>query len=276
MNELDVVTDRKKYWKIVMYYCIVAILFSFGYAKDSLEVVTLCIGAVSLLVLATGIVKAGSHWNDVRWILLRIIYPMIVCALFIAISIHLHGINYSKEGLARAYDELNITQENYQQKTTVYEEICKEYLDKEGTLDKIIDKNRDLEQNSKDLDKKWKEYQGKYPQSLVSEYNTLVATNQDYINEIARLEREIEQSKLVSNTTNSTKQESNKVVNDTSNTNNKGQSSTQSSGGTSVYIADGNKYYHKTSSCKFIKGLSTHKVKLEDYPNKYQCNCWKY
>lgn len=49
-----------------------------------------------------------------------------------------------------------------------------------------------------------------------------------------------------------------------------------SSTGTLVYIAAGNRYYHKTANCKFISGAVVQQVYLEDHQDKFECNCWKY
>ena len=49
-----------------------------------------------------------------------------------------------------------------------------------------------------------------------------------------------------------------------------------SSTGTLVYIAAGNRYYHKTANCKFISGSVVQQVYLEDHQDKFECNCWKY
>ena len=52
--------------------------------------------------------------------------------------------------------------------------------------------------------------------------------------------------------------------------------SDNSNTGTLVYIAAGNRYYHKTANCKFISGAVVQQVYLEDHQDKFECNCWKY
>ncbi|AQM60059.1 hypothetical protein [Clostridium baratii] len=41
------------------------------------------------------------------------------------------------------------------------------------------------------------------------------------------------------------------------------------------YVADGNRYIHKTPSCKFLKGKSPRKVSVSSSSN-FKCNCWRY
>ena len=44
--------------------------------------------------------------------------------------------------------------------------------------------------------------------------------------------------------------------------------------GESVYIANGNSYYHKISNCKYLEGATTKKVVLSADMGKYECNCF--
>ena len=53
-------------------------------------------------------------------------------------------------------------------------------------------------------------------------------------------------------------------------------SGSSNSGGRTVYIASGNSYYHKSSSCKFIRGASVKAVSINNVGGKYACNCIKY
>lgn len=53
-------------------------------------------------------------------------------------------------------------------------------------------------------------------------------------------------------------------------------SGSSSSGGRTVYIASGNSYYHKTSSCKFLRGASVKAVSINNVGGKHACNCMKY
>ncbi|CUQ15946.1 hypothetical protein [Clostridium baratii] len=41
------------------------------------------------------------------------------------------------------------------------------------------------------------------------------------------------------------------------------------------YVVDGNRYIHKTPSCKFLKGKSPRKVSVSSSSN-FKCNCWRY
>ncbi|GAA0101377.1 hypothetical protein UT300012_20920 [Paraclostridium bifermentans] len=62
-----------------------------------------------------------------------------------------------------------------------------------------------------------------------------------------------------------------------SSSSNEGSSSeTSSSSGKTVYIAKGNRYYHNSSSCKFLNGASAYGVDLNDVGGKHACNCVKY
>ena len=49
-----------------------------------------------------------------------------------------------------------------------------------------------------------------------------------------------------------------------------------SSRGRTVYIASGNSYYHKSDSCKFIRGASVKAVGINNVGGKHACNCMKY
>lgn len=44
--------------------------------------------------------------------------------------------------------------------------------------------------------------------------------------------------------------------------------------GETVYIANGNSYYHKISNCKYLEGAKTKKVVLSSDMQKYECNCF--
>ena len=47
-------------------------------------------------------------------------------------------------------------------------------------------------------------------------------------------------------------------------------------GGRTVYIASGNSYYHKSASCKFLRGASVKAVGINNVGGKHACNCVKY
>ncbi|CEQ02985.1 Uncharacterised protein [[Clostridium] sordellii] len=49
-----------------------------------------------------------------------------------------------------------------------------------------------------------------------------------------------------------------------------------SSSGQTVYIANGNSYYHNSPSCKFLNGASAYGVDLNNVGGKHACNCVKY
>lgn len=53
-------------------------------------------------------------------------------------------------------------------------------------------------------------------------------------------------------------------------------SGSSNSGGRTVYVASGNSYYHKSSSCKFIRGASVKAVSINNVGGKHACNCMKY
>lgn len=53
----------------------------------------------------------------------------------------------------------------------------------------------------------------------------------------------------------------------------KPQTSNPNSGG-QYYVAKGNRYYHKTPSCKFLEGAAT--TTTNDVSSKFPCNCVKY
>ena len=41
-------------------------------------------------------------------------------------------------------------------------------------------------------------------------------------------------------------------------------------------MANGNSYYHKSASCKFIRGASVKAVGINNVGGKHACNCMKY
>lgn len=53
-------------------------------------------------------------------------------------------------------------------------------------------------------------------------------------------------------------------------------SGSSNSGGRMVYIASGNSYYHKSASCKFLRGASVKAVGINNVGGKHACNCVKY
>lgn len=53
-------------------------------------------------------------------------------------------------------------------------------------------------------------------------------------------------------------------------------SGSSNSGGRTVYIASGNSYYHKSASCKFLRGASVKAVGINNVGGKHACNCVKY
>ena len=58
-----------------------------------------------------------------------------------------------------------------------------------------------------------------------------------------------------------------------SNSNNNSSSSNEHIG-KSVYIANGNSYYHAISNCKYLEGAKTSLVTLTSDMRKFECNCW--
>ena len=53
-------------------------------------------------------------------------------------------------------------------------------------------------------------------------------------------------------------------------------SGSANSGGQLVYIASGNRYYHKNANCKHLGGASVQAVGINNVGGKYPCNCVKY
>ena len=53
-------------------------------------------------------------------------------------------------------------------------------------------------------------------------------------------------------------------------------SGSANSGGQLVYIASGNRYYHKNDNCKHLGGASVQAVGINNVGGKYPCNCVKY
>ena len=59
-----------------------------------------------------------------------------------------------------------------------------------------------------------------------------------------------------------------------SSSNSNNNSSSNKHIGKSVYIANGNSYYHVISNCKYLEGAKTSLVTLRSDMRKFECNCW--
>ena len=78
----------------------------------------------------------------------------------------------------------------------------------------------------------------------------------------------------ISENNDSDNQTNNHYENNSDNNSNEYEDSSSEHIGETVYIANGNSYYHKISNCKYLEGAKTKKVVLSSDIDKYECNCF--
>jgi len=151
-----------------------------------------------------------------------------------------------------------------------------------------ISKYLDLRVKYEEVEQSFNEYKEKYPNDLEDEIETVKDEVNEYYAQAIKLENELkeanskkEESQLASSNnssglyTNSESSSSNAHShnNIASNSNNNSSSSNKHIG-KSVYIANGNSYYHAISNCKYLEGAKTSLVTLTSGMRKFECNCW--
>lgn len=159
-----------------------------------------------------------------------------------------------------------------------------------------ISKYLDLKKKYESVEESFNDYKNKYPDDLSSEINTRKDELNKYYKEAVKLENKLKEEKSAkakkeqqiasSNSQGNSSSQGNSYSNSNGNYySNGGNSSNYSHGhrhnnssnkhiGKSVYIANGNSYYHAISNCKYLEGAKTQLVTLTSGMRKYECNCW--
>lgn len=158
------------------------------------------------------------------------------------------------------------------------EEGSKYYSDNYEEISKYLDLRVEYE----DVEQSFYEYKEKYPDDLADEIETAKNEVNEYYAKAIELEHELKEAK-------EEKQESQIASSNSSYGSSSNSSTSQSSSsyghshnnsssnkhiGKSVYIANGNSYYHAISNCKYLEGAKTSLVTLTSSMRKYECNCW--
>ncbi len=159
------------------------------------------------------------------------------------------------------------------------EESSKYYNDNKDEISDYLD----LRVKYEDVEKSFYEYKEKYPDDLAEDIEKAKDEVNEYYAKAIKLEHELKEAKAK-------KQESQLASSDYSS----GSSSSSGSGsqggysngysnnnsssnkhvGKSVYVSNGNSYYHAISNCKYLEGARTSLVTLTSSMRKYECNCW--
>lgn len=155
------------------------------------------------------------------------------------------------------------------------EESSKYYNDNKDEISDYLD----LRVKYEDVEKSFYEYKEKYPDDLAEDIEKAKDEVNEYYAKAIKLEHELKEAKAE-------KQESQLASSDYSS----GSSSSSGSGsqggysnnnsssnkhvGKSVYVSNGNSYYHAISNCKYLEGARTSLVTLTSSMRKYECNCW--
>ena len=148
--------------------------------------------------------------------------------------------------------------------------------------DKVSD-YLDLRVKYEEIEQSFNEYKGKYPDDLAEEVEQVREEVNEYYSKAIKLEHELKAAKAEKSqqqvASGSTSSSSNSSYGSSSSGGNGGSHSHNNSSsnkhiGKSVYIANGNSYYHAISNCKYLEGAKTSLVTLTSSMRKYECNCW--
>lgn len=159
------------------------------------------------------------------------------------------------------------------------EESSKYYSDNKDEISKYLD----LRVKYEDLEQSFYEYKEKYPDDLADDIEKAKEEVNEYYAKAIKLEHELKEAKA--------KKQESQIASSNSSTGSysNGGSSSQSSSshgqghndsssnkhiGKSVYVSNGNSYYHAISNCKYLEGARTYVVTLTSSMRKYECNCW--
>lgn len=146
-----------------------------------------------------------------------------------------------------------------------------------------ISKYLDLRVKYEDMEQSFNEYKEKYPDDLADDIEKAKNEVDEYYAKAIKLEHELkeakaqkEESQIASSNSSSGSYSSGSSSGNSSSSH--GHSNNNSSSnkhiGKSVYIANGNSYYHAISNCKYLEGAKTSLVTLTSSMRKYECNCW--
>ena len=146
-----------------------------------------------------------------------------------------------------------------------------------------ISKYLDLRVKYEDVEQSFNEYKEKYPDDLADDIEKAKNEVDEYYAKAIKLEHELkeakaqkEESQIASSNSSSGSYSSGSSSSNSSSSH--GHSNNNSSSnkhiGKSVYIANGNSYYHAISNCKYLEGAKTSLVTLTSSMRKYECNCW--
>ena len=159
------------------------------------------------------------------------------------------------------------------------EESSKYYSDNKDKISEYLD----LRVKYEDVEKSFYEYKEKYPDDLAEDIEKAKEEVNEYYEKAIKLEHELKEAKA--------KKQESQIASSNSSTGSysNGGSSSQSSSshgqghkdssynkhiGKSVYVSNGNSYYHAISNCKYLGGARTYVVTLTSSMRKYECNCW--
>lgn len=161
-------------------------------------------------------------------------------------------------------------------------------LDKESS--KYYSENRDeisryldLRVKYEDVEQSFNEYKEKYPDDLADEIEATEKEVNEYYAKAIELEHELKEARAekeksqIASSNNSSGSYTGSYLSSgssSSNGNSNNNSSSNKHIGKSVYIANGNSYYHAISNCKYLEGAKTSLVTLTSSMRKYECNCW--
>lgn len=161
----------------------------------------------------------------------------------------------------------------------INEESSKYYSDNSKEISKYLD----LRVKYEDVEESFNEYKEKYPDDLAEEIETTKKEINEYYAKAIELENELkeakaenEESKMASSNSyyGSYSSSGGSSQGSSSNGSSHNNSSSNKHIGKSVYVSNGNSYYHAISNCKYLEGARTSVVKLTSSMRKYECNCW--
>lgn len=145
-----------------------------------------------------------------------------------------------------------------------------------------ISKYLDLRVKYEDVEQSFNEYKEKYPDDLSEEIETAKEEVNEYYAKAIKLENELKEARAkkeesqVASSNNYSGSYSNGGSSNSGSSNGHSHNNSSSNKhiGKSVYIANGNSYYHAISNCKYLEGAKTSLVTLTSSMRKYECNCW--
>ncbi len=162
---------------------------------------------------------------------------------------------------------------------SLYEESSKYSSDNYDEISKYLD----LRVKYEDAELSFYEYKEKYPDDLVDDIEAAKEEVNEYYAKAIKLEHELKEAKAqkqesqIASSNSSSGSYSNggsSSYGGSSNGYSHNNSSSNRHIGKSVYVSNGNSYYHAISNCKYLEGAKTSLVTLTSDMRKYECNCW--